>query len=264
MELGIAGKVALVSGGSKGMGRAVALDLANEGCKVVIAARGAEAVEEVVREIRAKGQTAAGVSADMTSEAGIERAVAFARETFGAPDIVVANVYGPTHGFWDEVKIGDLREAYEHLVIGPAILFKAVVPHMREQGWGRLVTIGGVNAKLPHADLGLLTANITRVGSVALNKSLSNELGKFGITVNTVAPGGFFTDRYKTYMQKRAEEEGEIWDEAAARQRPEQPIPRLGDPAEIAAMVAFIASDRAGYITGQMLLVDGGRTGTVM
>lgn len=259
MDFGIAGKVALVSGGSKGMGRACAEELAAEGCDVVVAARGQDAIDATVDAIKRNGGVAAGVSADMADGDGIRRAIAFANDTFGPVDIAVANVYGPTHGHWRDTRDEDFREAYEQMVMSVVHLVRGVEQHMVEQGWGRIVIVGGVNAKEPHLHLPLLTANITRVGVVSLSKALAHEFGRNGITVNTLAPAGFFTDRYKSYMAKRAAEEGRAFDPEAALQNDELPLGRLGLPEEFGAVCAFLCSTRASYLTGQMVVVDGGR-----
>lgn len=261
MDLGIHGKVALVSGGSKGIGRAIAEELAREGARVLVAARGQDAIDATLSAIRAAGGEAAGCAADLATPDGVERAVAAARAAFGAPDIAISNVYGPTHGTWDETQNDDFRAAYDQIVMSVVWLTRAVVPDMKKKRWGRLVNVGSICAKEPHRELPLLTANVTRVGVVALQKSLSAELGKYGITVNTLATGGFLTDRYRAYFEKRASEQGVAAGGLLAR--PDIPVGRLGDPAEMAAVAAFLCSARASYLTGQMIVVDGGKVETL-
>lgn len=259
MDFGISGKTALVSGGSRGIGRAIAEELASEGCNVVIAARGQDAIDVAVSDINAAGGSAAGISTDMTDASGIDAAVGFACDTFGAPDIAVSNVYGPTHGKFDDASDEDFRNAYDDMVMSVVHLSRAVIPHMKERRWGRLVNVNSIASKAPHRALPLITANVTRVGVVALHRSLADELGPYGITVNTLATGGFFTGRYKDYMSRLAEERGEAFDEEAAMVRPDTPVGRLGYPEEMAAVCAFLCSARASYVTGQMVVVDGGR-----
>ena len=261
MDFGIAGRTALVSGGSKGIGRAIAEELAQEGARVLVAARGQEAIDITVEAIRTAGGEAAGCSADMTTQDGIEAAVAAARETFDAPEIAISNVYGPTHGVFDETSDDDFREAYEHLVMSVVWLSRAVVPDMKKRRWGRLVNVGSICVKQPHRELPLLTANVTRVGVVGLHKSLSAELGPHGITVNTLATGGFLTDRYRAYFEKRAQEQGVPLEQML--ERPEVPVGRLGRPEEMAAVCAFLCSERASYVTGQTVVVDGGSVETL-
>jgi 3-oxoacyl-[acyl-carrier protein] reductase len=263
MDFGLSGKVALVSGGSKGIGRAISEELGQEGCRVVVTARGEEAVDETVSAIRSAGGTAIGVPADFTVKEDIERVVSEGRGAFGPVEIAIFNVYGPNDGFFDESTDEAFEKSYNDMVMALVWMTRAVAPDMKAAGWGRLVTIGSICAKEPHRELPLVTANVTRVGAVALNKSLSAELGPFGITVNTLGTGGFITDRYRSYMQRMATERGEEYDEYAAARRTDIPVGRLGYPEEMAAVAAFLCSDRASYVNGQMIVVDGGRIETL-
>ena len=263
MDFGIAGKVALVSGGSKGIGRAISEDLGREGCRVVVTARGREAVDSTVAAIRDSGGEAHGVLGDFTDKEQIERIVAEARDVFGPIEIAVFNVYGPNDGWFEQTTDSGFIKAYNDMVMALVWMTRAVIPDMKAAGWGRLVTIGSICAKEPHRDLPLVSANVTRVGAVALNKSLSAELGPHGITVNTLATGGFMTDRYRSYMEKIAVERGEVFDETTAARREDIPVGRLGRPEEMAAVATFLCSERGSYVTGQMIVVDGGRLETL-
>ena len=259
MDFGIKGRVALSGGGSKGMGRAVSEDLGREGCRVVVCARGKEAVDETVDAIRAAGGEAIGVYADMNTKEGILAAQNAARAAYGDPEIVVGNTYGPTHGRWDETKDEDFLDAYDAIVMSQVHLLRTFTPAMKERQWGRVVLINSICSKEPHKELPLVTANVTRVGALALNKSVSDEIARYGITINTMGTGGFSTERYSSYMRARAEAGGEQYDEFAANRREDVPVGRLGRPDEMSAAVVFLCSERASYITGQFIVVDGGR-----
>jgi 3-oxoacyl-[acyl-carrier protein] reductase len=263
MDLGIAGKVALVSGGSKGMGRAIAEELGREGAKVIVTARGKEAVGNTVDAIRAAGGIAIGVPADFTRHDEIDQVVRAAKEAFGPVEIAVFNVYGPTHGKYEDVTDEALHSAYNDMVMSLHWMTQAVLPDMKAAGWGRLVTINSISSKEVHRALPLFTANLTRVAAVSFNKTLSAEVGAHGITVNTLGTGGFLTDRYTSYMRKQADERGEAYDEFTAMQRDDVPVGRLGYPEEMAAAAAFLCSTRASYITGQFVVVDGGLVRTL-
>jgi 3-oxoacyl-[acyl-carrier protein] reductase len=263
MDLGLSGKVALVSGGSKGIGRAISEELAREGCRVVVAARGKEAIDDTVGAIEAGGGTALGVPADFTVKVDIVRVVAEAHAAFGPVNVAVFNVHGPNDGWFDETSDESFEKAYNDMVMALVWMTRAVLPDMKDAAWARLLTIGSICVKEPHRNLPLVSANVTRVGAVALNKSLSAELGPLGITVNTLATGSFMTGRYRTYMQRMAEERGEPFDEFAAARRSDIPVGRLGNPEEMAAVVAFLCSERASYVTGQTVAVDGGRVLTL-
>jgi 3-oxoacyl-[acyl-carrier protein] reductase len=263
MDLGIAGKVALVSGGSKGLGRAVVEELAAEGARVVVAARGKEAVDETVEAVRAAGGTALGVPADLTDKAEIRRVVTTAKEQLGPVEIAVFNVYGPQHGRYEDVTDGALTSAYNDMVLALHWLTEAVLPDMKHLGWGRLVTLNSISAKEVHRDLPLFTANLTRAAAVSFNKTLSAEVAPLGITVNTMGTGSFLTDRFSSYMKAQAEQRGVPYDEFDAMQSDVIPVGRIGYPAEMAAAVAFLCSTRASFITGQFLVVDGGQVRTL-
>lgn len=264
MDFGIAGKVALSSGGSKGMGKAVSIDLAREGCKVVVCARGQEAVDETVAEIRDSGGEAVPAYVDMVKRDGIAEAVRIAETSWGSPDIVIGNVYGPRHGRFEETTDEDFQEAYDQMLMSQVHLLRAVTPAMKEKGWGRIVLIGSISSKQPHKELPLVSANVTRTAALALNRSVANELGQYGITVNTIGTGGFATERYFEYMRGQAEANGVDFDEHEATRRDGYPIGRLGRPDEMSAVIVFLCSDRASYVTGQFVLVDGGAVNTLM
>jgi 3-oxoacyl-[acyl-carrier protein] reductase len=258
MDLGIEGRVALVSGGSRGLGRATADLLADEGVRVVIAARTQAAIDEAVDAIVARGGQATGVAADMTTGAGVARAVEAARTTFGAPDIAIANVHSPRDGEFFDVEEEDFISAFQALTISIALLARAVIPDMQSRGWGRIVTIGSGSAKEPPRELRHILGNTARSSGVTLCKSLANEFGPDGITVNTLGTGLFRTGFMEEFFDRVGEEQGvgreraiEAWSETVPMRRP-------GRPEEMAGICAFLCSEWAGYITGRMIVVDGG------
>ena len=185
MDFGLKDRIAVSSGGSKGMGRAISEELAREGCRVVVAARGAEAVADTVDTIRAAGGQAIGVRADMATKTGVAAARDAACAAYGDPEIVIGNVYGPTHGRFEDTKDEDFQAAYDSMVMSQVHLLRTFTPAMKARGWGRVVLINSIASKEPHNEFPLVSANVTRVGALALNKSMSNEIAKHGIS-----PGG--------------------------------------------------------------------------
>ena len=263
MDLGIGGKVAIVCGGSKGIGRAIAEDLAREGCKGVVTARGKEALDATVAAIREAGGEASGIAADMTKKDEIERVTRFARETYGPVEIGIFNVYGPRDGRYEDVTDEAMTTAYNDMVMALHWFTRGLLPDMRAAKFGRLVTVNSIGSKEVHRALPLFTANTSRVAAVSFNKTLSAEVGRDGITVNTLGTGGFLTDRYREYFTQLAEEAGEKFDEEKAIAKDDVPVGRLGYPEEMAAAATFLCSARASYITGQFIVVDGGLVRTL-
>ncbi|MES2272264.1 MAG: SDR family oxidoreductase [Pseudomonadota bacterium] len=264
MDLGLKGKVALVSGGSKGMGRSTAEELGRESANVLVVARGKEAIDDTVAAIRSAGGAAHGFSADLTDPAAVLGAVDACVSHFGSePDIAIANVYGTARYDFSTATPDVFREGYELLVLSAVHLANAVVPAMKRKGWGRIVTIGSFCVRKPHWHVPLIVDNVTRAAAAALSKSLSNELGTFGITVNTVAPGFIATDMATAWMAELAREQGQDPTAAAAALDATIPVGRQGRSEEIAAAAAFLCSTRASYITGQLVMVDGGLVGSI-
>lgn len=256
MDLGITGKVALVTGGSQGIGLGCAQRLAAEGCKVVIAARTQANIDLAVAEI---GHGCVGVSADCTTKDGIARAVQACVEAFGtAPDIAIFNVDSGPKGAFLDVDDDTFAAANTNNVMAFRWLVQAVFPHMRAQGWGRILTIGTNSVKQPHRKLPRAAQNTYRVGALALSKTLSAELGPFGITVNTLGTGAIATPQFRQVFTKIAADKGQTYDQHIAERVAEWPVRRMGTPEDMADAAAFLCSARAGYITGQVLVVDGG------
>ena len=252
MDLGIAGKIALVTGSSKGIGLAVARGLAAEGARLVMSARGEAALAEAVEQVRLAGGEALAVAADVRHRESIEHLLEQTRQRFGDPDILVVNAGGPPPGVPTALGEEDWFSGFQLTLMSAVRLVGEVTAAMKERGWGRIINITSVSVKEPIINLTL--SNAFRAAVTGFAKTLSTELAPFGITVNNVAPGYTATERLE-----------ELFQNEAARQALISSIPsgRFADPAEIAAAAAFLASRQASYLTGQTLVVDGGALGVV-
>lgn len=257
MDLGLQGKAALVTGGSKGIGFAIAAELASEGADVAIAARGPEGLQDAERKLgdRSRGKVAA-IAADVTRGEDVERLVEACRERFGRLDILVTNAGGPPATTFADTPPDAWQEAIELNLMSAVRLCCAAVPVMRERKWGRIVMITSIAVKQPIPEL--ILSNTARTGLTGFAKTLATELAPEGILVNTVCPGYTRTERLQELATELAGREGISEDEVVARWTGGIPARRLGDPSELAALVAFLASERAGYITGTTIQVDGG------
>lgn len=247
MDLGIAGKNALVTGGSTGIGRAVAEALAAEGVRVGVNARGTNALAEVVAVISAAGGEAVALPGDVSSAAGVARLLDDMRAALGDPNIVVANAGGPPPGLPSEIEDDAWQEAYELTLMSAVRLARASLPAMREAGWGRIVNVTSLSVREPILNLTL--SNAMRAGLTGFAKTLASEVAPHGVTVNGVAPGYTATARVEELFPNEAAKDALVG---------RIPMGRMAEPAEVAATVAFLASVPAAYITGQTLLVDGG------
>jgi 3-oxoacyl-[acyl-carrier protein] reductase len=259
MDLGITGRTALVTGGSRGMGLLAAEMLAVEGCKVAIVARTEGDIEEAVDAIERKGGTAIGVPADITKPDDVTRAVATVTERLGAPLIVIGQTKFNIPGdFADITEPEHYVESFRSYTMSHVYLLHAVLPAMVEAGWGRFVHIGSATAKEPVGHIHHVIANATRPSTVGLLKTVADEYARHGITVNTVAPGWIATENAMQYLEKNV---GITTDEARTAFMIDTagvPAGRLGDPAEIASTIVYLCSQQAGYITGNWIEVDGG------
>ncbi|HEX4465467.1 MAG TPA: SDR family oxidoreductase [Solirubrobacterales bacterium] len=245
MKLDLENRVALVMGASRGIGRAIAAALAREGARVAIASRSAEKLAEAAAEIGSAATPFAADAADLDRLGALPSEV---EAKLGPIEILVLNTGGPPFGGSLDHELADWESAYRSLVLAPRVLTGAVIPQMRERGWGRIVNVGSSSTREPIPGLNL--SNAHRMAAVGFLKTLSREVAADGITVNTVATGRFATERL-------ADANGSL-EGAEEGARQEVPAARLGQPEEYGDLVAFLCSNRAAYITGTVIPIDGG------
>jgi 3-oxoacyl-[acyl-carrier protein] reductase len=257
VDLGLKNRVAIVAAASKGLGRAAAFELAKEGARVVICSRKEAEIGQAATDLRRDtGAEILPMAVDVTRAGDIERLVAKTVETWGAIDILVNNAGGPPAGQFMEFDDGAWLKAFELTLLSVVRLCRAVIPHMKRQGSGRIINITSTSVKQPIDEL--LLSNSIRPGVIGLAKSLSLQLARDGITVNNVCPGRILTQRTYDVARLRAEREGIPVEEIVNGLGAAIPIGRLGKPEELGALIAFLASGRAAYITGTTIQVDGG------
>lgn len=257
MDLGLKGRVAFVAAASKGLGRAVAEELAAEGADLFICARGKDTLEKTRDEIvRETGARVEAMPADLARPADVRAAVREAIAHFGRVDILVTNAGGPPSGSFESLTAGMWQDAVDLTLMSVVNLTAEVIPGMKERRWGRIINVTSIAVKQPVH--GLMLSNSLRSAVTGFAKTLSNEVASFGITVNSILPGYTRTERVEQLSEATAKREGITPGEAAARWESEIPMRRLGEPREFGALAAFLASDRASYITGTSIPVDGG------
>jgi 3-oxoacyl-[acyl-carrier protein] reductase len=248
MELGIKNKVAFVAASSQGLGKSVALELAQEGAKVIINGRFKENLERTKQEIEKQASAEVlALAGDLSIYAEREQIIKTALQVYNTIDILITNTGGPPTGKIEELKQEDWDKAYNNLLASVVGLVNGILPGMKQQRWGRIIAITSMAVKQPVNNL--ILSNSVRASVVGLIKTLSNELGMYNITVNNVMPGYTETERLKKLIDNNP---------SFASAKTEIPLGRFGTPEEFAAAVAFLASERASYITGISLAVDGG------
>ena len=253
MDLGLAGRKALVCAASKGLGKGCALALAREGVELTITARGAEALEATAEEIRrATGAKVTTVAGDIATEAGRQAALAACPE----PDILVNNAGGPPPGDFRDWDRDAWIKAIDANMLTPIFLTRAVVDGMAARGFGRIVNITSSAVKAPIAELGL--SNGARSGLTGFIAGVARQMAGKGVTINGLLPGAFDTDRLRGGINAAAQRSGQDAEAIADRRRATIPAGRFGQPDEFGATCAFLCSVHAGYITGQNILIDGG------
>jgi 3-oxoacyl-[acyl-carrier protein] reductase len=260
MDLGLKGKKAIVTAASKGLGRAVALRLAKEGVELAICARGPENLQRIDQDIHRIGGRVFSAPADVSDEKSIKDFVALAAEKLGGVDIAVNNAGGPKPGKFGDLAQADWENAFHLTFMSVVRLCHEVIPHLRKRGSGRIINLSSLSVKQPLE--GLISSNSIRLAVTGLAKTLADELAPEKITVNTVCPGFTLTDRLKEYMAGIAKRENKSIDEVMASFAAKSPMRRLAEPEEIADLVVFLASERASYLTGLCIPVDGGTSRT--
>jgi 3-oxoacyl-[acyl-carrier protein] reductase len=250
VDLGIRGKLALVTGASSGIGEAVALALAREGARLAVAARRRERLEEIARRARSEGaQEAKPFTVDLADAASVERLTGSVEAELGAVDILVVNGGGPKPGTFTQMELADWDATYALTLRSALQLVRGVLPGMRERRWGRIVALESVVVKQPFPGLALSSA--LRASVTGALKALSSEVAADGVTVNTIATGFVDTDRFRGVYDTPAKVAAAV---AAV------PMKRAATPAEYAPLVAFLCGEPARYVTGQTISIDGGLT----
>ena len=262
MDFGIRGKVALVCGASKGIAYAAAEELAREGCTLVVCSRDATSIHDAAHRLEAHGGSVLAVVADLATTDGLSTVIRETTARFGHVDILVANTGGPTTG----PAMGHDWVAWTHaselLLRSVVELTRAFVPGMRQRKWGRVISITSKAVKEPVTSLVL--SNSLRAAVTGYLRTLANEVAADGVTVNSLLPGFTATERLAHLADANAKRTGTTRDDAYAAWIAQTPAGRLGRAEELGATIAFLASDRAGFITGQAILVDGGAVNTLL
>src|SRR6266700_3710973 len=257
METGLKGRVAIVAASSQGIGLATAQAFAAEGCRVAMCARSEQKLETAAGEIRKKyGAEVFTQAFDVTDASAVHDFIEAVARKFGGVDICVTNAGGPPAKGFLAASIEEWRKAVDANFLSTVYFAREVIPHMQRNRWGRIVTLTSISTKQPVPDLVL--SNAVRAAVVGLVKSLANEFGKDGILVNNVGPGYAATDRLQELARSRSSPQGKSEDEIFAAWASDTALKRIAEPKEVADAIVWLASERASYVTGQTILVDGG------
>ena len=257
MELNLHNKIAIITAASKGLGKAVAEELSREGTLCVICSRDDMLLQRTANEISHKtGNDVSAFKCDVTKSEDVDALKEFVLQRYKKVDILFTNAGGPPAGFIHSVTPEDYTKALQLNLMSAIYLIYAFLPVMQQQQYGRIIASTSVTVKQPLDNLVL--SNVSRVGVVALIKSIANQYGKYNITANAVAPGYILTERLKNLIELKAKQENIPFEKAKETFAAEIPLQRIGMPEEFAGLVAFLASEKAGYINGQTILIDGG------
>jgi 3-oxoacyl-[acyl-carrier protein] reductase len=261
MDLGLRDKVAFVAASSRGLGRAIAAELAAEGAALAVCARNEAVLRRAADELRASDARVLAVPADLSDPAQVDAVVDAALGEYGRIDVLITNTGGPPSGPFEAHTPAAWQAAVRQNFDSVVNLTRVVLPGMKERGWGRIVNITSIAVKQPVDNL--ILSNSVRAAVTGFARTLANEVAPFGVTVNNVMPGYTRTERLTELAAKLAETEGGEGSVYARWER-EIPMRRVGEPHELAALVAFLASERASYITGASIAVDGGWVRSVL
>jgi 3-oxoacyl-[acyl-carrier protein] reductase len=252
MDLGLSGCRALVTGASKGLGKACAKALTDEGARVFICARDPEGIERAAKEVGAAGWA----SADVSSDTAVSQLVRDAVAQLGGLDILITNAGGPPTGFFENATDADWDIGYQLTLMSAVRLIRASLPALKASGRGRIINLTGFGVKEPPSDLSV--SDSVRAAVSVMAKTVANDMAPFGITVNNVAPGPIRTDRLVELFTHRAAAAGITLEEQFSRFAATVPVRRVGEPEEVAGLCTYLCSLQAAYITGQSIVIDGG------
>lgn len=258
MDLGINGKIALVTAASRGLGRGCAEQLAAEQCRVAICSRDGAGAKQAAAEIADRTNAeVVGFGADVSKAEDVNRLLADVKQSLGEPEILVTNAGGPPPGTFASTALEDYEKALNLNLMSAVHLIHGVVPAMKTRGWGRIIAVTSISVKQPIANL--LLSNMARAGLTGFLKTISTELAPHGITVNALLPGTHKTSRIDQLIKDTAQRSDKSEEQVYQEMVDNIPSKAIGDPADFGAAAAFLAGSQARYITGQSLLVDGGR-----
>jgi 3-oxoacyl-[acyl-carrier protein] reductase len=257
MDLGLKGKVVLVTGASRGIGRAIALAFAGEGCRLALASRTSEALAAVTQEVEALGAEGRSWPTDITDPTQVETLVQNACQAWGGVHVLVNNAGRGYSKAFDAVSDGEWQRIVDLDLFAAIRLSRAVLPHMKQRGCGQIVNIAALSGRVPR--VGQIVSNTAKAGLISFTESLAAEVARYGIRVNAVCPAAILTERWQQRVARYGEERGLSSEQAMTElARTGIPLGRFGSPEEVASVVVFLASERAGFITGASIFVDGG------